>query len=160
MIAISQFKEICPYMTYTDICCTDAQVSIMKANFATSDSVFGEVGMCGLNLKKLWCEYTCSPYQTQFVNATGYNKLNFTDVLFSVDEDFACTVFRSCRKVSLVAQASLQSSKSFLDFLGVNGQNSSLSSIVFQFEALDNSTTTSNPLNIFNKNINGQCSSI
>jgi hypothetical protein len=71
-----------------------------------------------------------------------------------VDEDFACTVFRSCRKVSLVAQASLQSSKSFLDFLGVNGQNSSLSSIVFQFEALDNSTTTSNPLNIFNKNIN------
>jgi len=67
-----------------------------------------------------------------------------------VDEDFACTVFRSCRKVSLVAQASLQSSKSFLDFLGVNGQNSSLSSIVFQFEALDNSTTTSNPLNIFN----------
>jgi hypothetical protein len=77
-----------------------------------------------------------------------------------VDEDFACTVFRSCRKVSLVAQASLQSSKSFLDFLGVNGQNSSLSSIVFQFEALDNSTTTSNPLNIFNKNINGQCSSI
>lgn len=77
-----------------------------------------------------------------------------------MDEDFACTVFRSCRKVSLVAQASLQSSKSFLDFLGVNGQNSSLSSIVFQFEALDNSTTTSNPLNIFNKNINGQCSSI
>lgn len=53
-----------------------------------------------------------------------------------MDEDFACTVFRSCRKVSLVAQASLQSSKSFLDFLGINGQNSSLSSIVFQFEPL------------------------
>lgn len=61
IIAINAFKEICPYMTSTDLCCTDAQVSIMKANFATSDSVFGEVGMCGLNLKKLWCEYTCSP---------------------------------------------------------------------------------------------------
>lgn len=75
----------------------------MSANFITSDAVFGDVGMCAVNLKKLWCEYTCNPNQSQFVNATGYNNLNFTDVLFSVNEDFACTVFRSCRKVSLVA---------------------------------------------------------
>lgn len=91
-------------MNYTELCCVDAQISILKTNFATIDSVFGEdLGMCGLNLKKLWCEFTCSPYQREFVNATGYNIKNFTDILFSVDEDFACTVFRSCKKVSLVA---------------------------------------------------------
>lgn len=47
----------------------------------------------------------------------------------------SCTLFQSCSKVSLIAQASLQSSISFLDFLGVNGQNQSLSIITFAFEA-------------------------
>ena len=42
---------------------------------------------------------------------------NFTNVVFTVDEDMACTLFQSCVKVSLIAQASIQSSISFLDFL-------------------------------------------
>ena len=43
-----------------------------------------------------------------------------------VDEDYACTQFQSCSKVSLIASASIQSSMSFLDFLSVNGENQSL----------------------------------
>ena len=56
---------------------------------------------------------------------------NFTKVKFTVEENMACIIFNSCRKVSLIAQASLQSSNSFLDFMGVNGQNQSLSIITF-----------------------------
>ena len=40
-----------------------------------------------------------------------------TKATFIVDPDFACTMFNSCKKVSLVAQAALQSSEAFLDFL-------------------------------------------
>jgi hypothetical protein len=50
----------------------------------------------------------------------------------------ACDLFRSCRSVSLISQASIQSSIAFLDFIGVNGQNTSLSIITFQFDPLNN----------------------
>mgnify|MGYP002632984581 CR=1 FL=1 len=88
----------------------------MTENFKQIDSVFGEdVPMCGLNLKKLWCEYTCNPTKVDFVLGTGYNAkkmddgtiTNFTMVTFAVDESMSCTLFQSCKKVSLIAQASL-----------------------------------------------------
>ncbi len=54
-----------------------------------------------------------------------------TKVLFTVDKDYACTMFNSCKKVSLIASASLTSSIAFLDFMGYNGKNQSLSIITF-----------------------------
>lgn len=42
---------------------------------------------------------------------------NLTLTNFTVDPDYACTMFQSCAKVSIVASASLQSSEAFLDFL-------------------------------------------
>ena len=50
---------------------------------------------------------------------------------FSIDSDYACGVFTSCKKVSYIAQAGISSSISFLDFMGVNGQDYSLSVITF-----------------------------
>ena len=70
----------------------------------------------------------------------GSEAKNLTEVTFSIDEGMACDIYRSCRHVSLIAQASIQSPKAFLDFLGVNGQNYSLSIITFQFEALSNAS--------------------
>lgn len=87
----------------------------MTFSFQQIDSVFGDdVPICGVNLKKMWCEYTCNPTKTDFINAigevtievAGENK-TFTEVQFSVDEDMACTLFQSCQKVALIAQASL-----------------------------------------------------
>jgi hypothetical protein len=69
------------------------------------------------------------PY-TDHTNVRGHD-LNLTKILFSINEDFACTVFKSCEKVSLVAAASIQSSLSFMDFLGINGEETSLSVITF-----------------------------
>lgn len=42
---------------------------------------------------------------------------NVTVTNFTVDPDYACTMFKSCQKVSLIAAASIQSSEAFLDFL-------------------------------------------
>ena len=55
------------------MCCTVDQVYIMNDNYAQIDSVFGDnVPLCAVNQKKLWCEYTCSPRQSDFVAAIGY----------------------------------------------------------------------------------------
>ena len=50
---------------------------------------------------------------------------------FAIDSDYACGIFSSCTKVSFIAQAGISSSIAFLDFLGTNGQDYSLSEITF-----------------------------
>jgi hypothetical protein len=83
----------------------------MTKSFQQIDSVFGsDVPLCGLNLKKFWCEYTCDPNKINFVDGVGQYTISddsgnktFTEVNFSVDEDMACTLFQSCKKVSLIA---------------------------------------------------------
>lgn len=63
---------------------------------------------------------------------------NETVTEFTLDPDYACTLFQSCQKVSLIAQASLQSSIAFLDFMGFNGKQQSHSVIGFDFSRGDN----------------------
>ena len=88
----------------------------MDVNFNSIDSVFGrESGACGVNLKILWCHFTCDAQQNSFVKYNGIETVdqhdgtfkNFTKIIFAVNEDYACTVFRSCKKVSIVAMADL-----------------------------------------------------
>ena len=50
---------------------------------------------------------------------------------FKIDSDYACDIYTSCKQVGLIAQAGISSAIAFLDFLGVNGQNQSLSIITF-----------------------------
>lgn len=65
---------------------------------------------------------------------------NETVTLFTLDPNYACTLFKSCEKVSLIAQASLQSSMAFLDFMGFNGKQQSHSVIKFAFSKEVNKT--------------------
>lgn len=83
----------------------------MVANFQQIDSVFGGDGpLCAVNLKKLWCEYGCNSRSYTFIRGTGYlmqdlNGImtNFTKVVFTMDDEMACTMFKSCNKVSMIA---------------------------------------------------------
>ena len=56
---------------------------------------------------------------------------------FTIDSDYACGIFTSCSKVSYIAQAGISSSVAFLDFMGVNGQDYSLSVITFNLAQND-----------------------
>ena len=58
------------------VCCNEDQVDIMTSNYKKIDSVFGgNVPLCALNLKKLWCEYTCNPKKVEFVTGLGYTTI-------------------------------------------------------------------------------------
>eukprot|EP00347_Sterkiella_histriomuscorum_P014918 403359016 len=133
------FQAICPFMDQNSpLCCNDDQVEIMTNNFRSIDSVFGEdCSICSVNLKRMWCDYTCHPQKTKFVQGDGYQMDpedgNLTLTNFTVDPDYACTMFQSCAKVAIVAAASLQSSEAFLDFLGFNGKQQGKSIIKFLF---------------------------
>jgi hypothetical protein len=100
---IDDFNKICPFMNASaPVCCSDDQVAIMLHNFNTIDSVFGtDSPMCAVDMKKMWCEYTCNPRKTDFVLGTGYKQIpmddgqlqNFTKVSFAIDEGTSCTLF-------------------------------------------------------------------
>ena len=88
----------------------------MYHNFKTIDNVFGiDVPMCAVDMKKMWCEYTCNPRKTDFVLGTGYAQKamddghiqNFTKVSFAIDEGTSCTLFQACKKVDIIAAASI-----------------------------------------------------
>ena len=53
------------------------------------------------------------------------------EVNFNIDAGYSCNIFQSCKQESFIAQAGISSSLAFLDFLGVNGQNQSLTIITF-----------------------------
>jgi hypothetical protein len=73
-----------------------------------------------MNMKRMWCEYSCNPNKTQFGKHNIYLDLflvqgvryqndtdpligNETVTLFTLDPNYACTLFKSCEKVSLIA---------------------------------------------------------
>lgn len=40
---------------------------ILDANFIQIDTVFGlDCPICAVNLKRMWCEYSCSPNKANF----------------------------------------------------------------------------------------------
>jgi Niemann-Pick C1 N terminus len=119
----------------------------MNANFQSLDAVFfSDCPICAVNLKTMWCEYACNPLKIDFrkcaplqTNPLVVEYLGqaysggvlMSEVNFNIDSDYACGLFTSCKQESFIAIAGISSSIAFLDFLGVNGQNTSLSIITF-----------------------------
>ena len=57
--------------------------------------------------------------------------IDYVTVTFDLTSDYACEIYTSCKQESFIAQAGISSSIAFLDFLGVNGQDTSLTIITF-----------------------------
>jgi len=61
---------VCSEYLGKDACCNDGQNILLGRNFETLAYIFGnEYGgcdICAINLKRFWCEFTCSPNQSEF----------------------------------------------------------------------------------------------
>ncbi len=97
----------CPYYANTYGCCSDIQIQQLLQNFQDIDMIFGaDCPICAVNQKLLWCEFTCSPNQSDHVRPENYYKykhagetwdvLNVT-VLMSMNT--TCQLYQSCDKV-------------------------------------------------------------
>ncbi len=67
---------ICPEYNNQLACCSNNQNILMKNNFDALDSLFGTkyggCDICAINLKRLWCKFTCDPEQHTFRNLFFY----------------------------------------------------------------------------------------
>ena len=82
--------------------------------------------------------YTCGPTKSNYVQTLGYeysSQFQYWYALtnFTVNPDYACTMFISCEKTSFIAESDVTSSLQFLDFLGYNGKDEGKSIIYFAF---------------------------
>ena len=131
--------QICPFLSGKEIWCNDDQILVMYSNFKTIDSLFGDCLLCSTNLKRFWCEYTCSPYQWYFVDS--FEQIKDPDVDYPVlnqsmrvESSVVWDLYNSCKKNPFVTSlASGQSAVGFLEFMGSNAVQTGKVKINFDF---------------------------
>jgi hypothetical protein len=129
--------SVCPEFYGSPSCCNEDQNALLANSFNIIKYTFGygENGggcdICGINLYRFWCHFTCNPNQADFVHPEDY--INVTDPTDSsktlyvlnltmyVNPNTACQLFGSCQKTPYVSQVSaMQTAEGLMSFLGNN----------------------------------------
>lgn len=79
-------------------CCNGIQNNALWGNFLGIVAGFqslGGNGACVHNVEALWCAFTCSPYQDQFIQINGYENMTGTNGMCArrVHGDWCCVRF-------------------------------------------------------------------
>lgn len=66
-------KDICPYLAKdgpnnTKSCCDSGQLQTLQENLKRTAMLFGRCPAASNNFNNLWCEFTCSPNQSKFLD--------------------------------------------------------------------------------------------
>ena len=62
------FAEFCPHLADGPICCTESQFNNLVGRLQPVNTFFARCPACIHNFQMFWCEYTCSPNQSLFVD--------------------------------------------------------------------------------------------
>ena len=69
-LTIAKEEYACPYYYDKEVCCNEYQNKVLNDNFKTIDLSFSHLNdgcdICSINLKRLWCDFTCHPEQASF----------------------------------------------------------------------------------------------
>lgn len=123
--AYEKMVEFCPHMLEGDnkLCCTPSQAEGLTKQIAQARNILGRCPSCFDNFAKLWCEFTCSPDQQNFVSITEMKpierKEGFTPeyqpaeafvktVEYRLSTTFAEGMFGSCKDVTFGGQPALR----------------------------------------------------
>ncbi|XP_076291600.1 Niemann-Pick type C-1a isoform X2 [Lasioglossum baleicum] len=92
-------------------CCNTTQLETMDANVKLAANFISRCPSCLDNLVKHFCEFTCSPIQSSFINVTeilndkGVDYINRIDVY--ITNKYLEGTFKSCSKVSVPSTGQL-----------------------------------------------------
>ncbi|KAF1747801.1 hypothetical protein GCK72_024267 [Caenorhabditis remanei] len=123
--AYEKMMEFCPHMLEGNkqVCCTPAQAEGLTKQIAQARNILGRCPSCFDNFAKLWCEFTCSPNQQNFVSISEMKpieeKEGFTPeyhpaeayastVEYRLSTEFAEGMFASCKDVTFGGQPALR----------------------------------------------------
>ncbi|KAL2715871.1 NPC intracellular cholesterol transporter 1 isoform X2 [Vespula squamosa] len=108
--------EQCPHLITdinkeTNTCCDIKQLQTLKKNIKLAANFLKRCPSCLDNLSKHFCEFTCSPHQSSFINVTevlkneGIEYVNQIDVYIS--NKYLDGTYKSCNKVSVPSTGQL-----------------------------------------------------
>uniref|UniRef100_A0A8C2I9D4 Niemann-Pick disease, type C1 n=1 Tax=Cyprinus carpio TaxID=7962 RepID=A0A8C2I9D4_CYPCA len=71
-------KDLCPGLVYGDnrVCCDTQQLKTLKNNIQIPLQFLSRCPACFFNFMTLFCELTCSPRQSDFINSTDFSAFN------------------------------------------------------------------------------------
>ncbi|XP_051944348.1 NPC intracellular cholesterol transporter 1 [Hippocampus zosterae] len=101
--------ELCPGYDYGNrkLCCNVDQLRTLKASLQLPLQFLSRCPSCFFNLMNLFCELTCSPHQSQFMNATKFEYTNSTEfnsssvveVQYYIGQTFSNAMYNACQDV-------------------------------------------------------------
>ncbi|KAI7810103.1 putative Niemann-Pick C1 protein, partial [Triplophysa rosa] len=102
--------ELCPNYVYgnNSVCCDTQQLKTLKDNIQIPLQYLSRCPACFFNFMTLFCELTCSPRQSQFLNATefvtepddtGKNTTNVVKLSYYISQTFANAMYNACSDV-------------------------------------------------------------
>ena len=98
--AFQVLKETCPYLAKDGInntrgCCALDQLNNLHVSLKQASGLFSRCPSCSKNFFDMFCEFTCSPNQSKFVDYQMY-----FGATYYITENFANGLFDSCKDVS------------------------------------------------------------
>ncbi|CAG8567305.1 3051_t:CDS:2, partial [Acaulospora colombiana] len=88
----------------TPVCCTQAQVEALRDNVQQVEPLISSCPACRNNFRTFFCDFTCSPFQSSFVNVTSTQTTSsqqtaIKSVDFFAGETFSSGFYDSCKDV-------------------------------------------------------------
>ncbi|CAG9837302.1 unnamed protein product [Diabrotica balteata] len=111
--AVNYLKEYCPFYVDSngepiDLCCDVDQVMTLGDNLASA-APFKRCETCITNMESVFCQFSCSPKQLEFVKDHNVHinletwEIYTDDVTVYIDEKYINQTYESCKDVSLPA---------------------------------------------------------
>ncbi|NXP82275.1 NPC1 protein, partial [Ramphastos sulfuratus] len=104
-------QELCPGFFFGNVstCCDVQQLQTLKNSLQLPLQFLSRCPSCFYNLINLFCELTCSPNQSDFLNVTSTipyydpvlkeNKSSITELQYFIGERFASAMYNACKDV-------------------------------------------------------------
>ncbi|KAH7849400.1 hypothetical protein Vadar_017340 [Vaccinium darrowii] len=98
----SKIQSLCPTIT-GNICCTETQFDTLRAQVQQAVPFLVGCPACLRNFLNLFCELSCSPNQSLFINVTSVSKvggnLTVDGIQYYITDDFGEGLYESCKEV-------------------------------------------------------------
>ena len=97
-------SDRCPEFRGRPTCCTTNQLEALTSNLQTMEQLTSRCPACWNNMRRLYCELTCSQDQSLFMDVTSEEYDSHTNVISGVDyyvsPEFKEGLFNSCKDVT------------------------------------------------------------
>ncbi|KAA8535924.1 hypothetical protein F0562_028402 [Nyssa sinensis] len=117
----AKIQSLCPEIS-GNVCCTEAQFDTLRAQVQQAIPFLVGCPACLRNFLNLFCELSCSPNQSLFINVTSVSKVNGNLTVDAIDyfltDTFGEGLYNSCKEVKFGTMNTRA-----IEFIGAGARN-------------------------------------